>query len=297
MIWLILYTLFKWGEDFPFYLLYGIIMALVGDKMKRKKVYSKKRKVIDTIILVVAICVFCYAGYQLFLIYKANFDEKQETDKIRELVKVPENELDTFRVDFNELQKINEDVVAWIVVEDTDISYPVVQAKDNTYYLDHTFEKKSNYAGSIFMDYSASRDFSDLNTFIYGHNVYHGTMFAELSNYMDKAFFDKHPYVYLYTPTKNYKLQVFSAYIDTAESNSYRMGFVDESDFANYLALVKGKSKYDSGVEVSPQDHIITLYTCSYESGDNPTNTEASEIDDRYYIHTKMIQDLDESNK
>ncbi len=270
---------------------------MVGDEMKRKKEYSKKRKVVDSIILVVAVCVFCYAAYQLFLIYKANFDEKQETDKIREIVKVPDTKLDEFRVDFDELKKINENVVGWIVVEDTEISYPIVQGSDNVYYLDHTFEKKSNYAGSIFMDYTAAKDFSDLNTFIYGHNVYHGTMFAELSNYMEKDFFEKHPYIYLYTPEGNYKLQVFSAYIDKDTSNSYRMDYVDENDYLNYLNLVKSKSKYDTQIEVGPQDRTITLYTCSYESGDNPTNTDPELIDDRYYVHAKLIKDLDENNK
>lgn len=264
-------------------------------KTKKKKPYSKKRKIIDTIILVVAICVFCYAGYHLFEIYKANYDEKQETERLRELADVPKNEedLDAFRVDFDKLLAVNPDVVGWIVVKDTEISYPIVKGVDNDYYLTHTFEKKSNYAGAIFMDYTASSDFSDLNTFIYGHNVYHGTMFAELANYMDASFFEKHPYVYLYTPQANYKLQVFSAYVDGADSSSYRMGFASMDDFQSYLNEVISKSRYTSGVEVSSNDRIVTLYTCSYENGQNPTNSEAQYIDERYYIHAKIIKELD----
>lgn len=267
------------------------------NKNKTKKVYkprSKFRKIIDTIILIVAICVFCYAGYNLYEIYKANHEEKQETERLRELADVPENEqdLDAFSVDFAKLQAINPDVVGWIVVKDTEISYPVVKGTDNDYYLTHTFEKKNNYAGSIFMDYTASSDFSDMNTFIYGHNVYHGTMFAELANYMDKQFFTDHPYVYLYTPQGNYKLQVFSAYIDKADSTSYRMGFVSVDDFTNYLNEVISKSAYSSGVEVSGNDRIVTLYTCSYENGQNPTNSEAEYIDERYYIHAKIVKEL-----
>ena len=259
---------------------------------KTKKEYTKKRKIIDMIIIVVAVIVFCYAAFNLFKIYKANYDEKQETNKIREIVKVPKENLEAFSVDFTKLQKINADIVGWIIVEDTSISYPIVQGKDNDYYLTHTFEKKQNYAGSIFMDYTASSDFSDMNTFIYGHNVYHGTMFAELSNYMDQDFFNKHPNIFLYTPDGNYKLQVFSAYIDGSSSSSYRMGYTSESDYLNYLNEVKAKSKYDSGVSVQASDKTITLYTCSYENGENPSNTDAEYIDDRYYIHAKLVKEL-----
>lgn len=258
----------------------------------RKKV--KIRKIMDTVILIVAVCVFFYAGFNLFEIYKSNHEEKKETEQLRQLAEIPDNEkeLDRFQIDFSKLQSINPEVVGWIVVKDTEISYPIVKGSDNEYYLTHTFEKKSNYAGAIFMDHTASSDFSDMNTFIYGHNVYHGTMFAELSNYTKKDFFKKHPYIYLYTPQGNYKLQVFSAYIDGAVSSSYRMGFVSGDDFSAYLNDVIAKSIISSGVEVNANDRIVTLYTCSYENGQNPTNSEAEYIDERYYIHAKIIKEL-----
>ncbi|NBK96984.1 MAG: class B sortase [Erysipelotrichia bacterium] len=277
-----------------------MITRIVGDKMakekqgKKAKKNSQFRKIIDTVIFVVAVCVFCYAGFNLYKIYQANHEEKKETEHLRKLADVPSNEkgLENFSVDFDKLKKLNQDIVAWIVVKDTEISYPVVQGSDNDYYLTHTFEKKNNYAGAIFMDYTASPDFSDQNTFIYGHNVYHGTMFAELANYMDQAFFNAHPYIYLYTPQGNYKLQVFSAYVDKADSTSYRMGFASEQEFQNYLNEVNAKSKYASGVEVSSVDRIVTLYTCSYENGQNPTNSDAEYIDERYYIHAKIVKEL-----
>lgn len=258
---------------------------------------KKTRKWIERIILVVAVCVFCYAATQLFMIFSANHEEKKEVDEVRTIVKFPEKpaekELDEFRVDFNELQKINPEIIGWIVVKDTDISYPVVKGKDNDYYLTHTFEKSSNYAGAIFMDYRADGALNDMNTFIYGHNLYHGTMFAELSNYMNKDFFDAHPYVYMYTPQGNYKLQVFSAYIDDKVSDSYQMQFASLEQFGQYLQRVIQKSKYQTNVQVTPNDKTVTLYTCSYESGSNPENTEVKYIDDRYYIHAKVVKDLD----
>lgn len=255
---------------------------------------KKFRKITEKIVLFIAVIVFCYAAFNLFTIYKANFNEKKETEKLRDLAKVPkkEKDLDAFKVDFEKLKSINPNVVGWIVVKDTAISYPIVQGKDNEYYLTHTFEKKENYAGSIFMDASASSDFSDMNTFIYGHNVYHGTMFAELQNYMKESFFNEHPFIYLYTPNGNFKLQVFSAYVAKADDlQSYRMAYNSIDDFSTYLNTVSAKSKYTTNVGVTGTDKIITLYTCSYENGQTP-GSDSTYIEDRYYIHAKMIQEL-----
>lgn len=253
-----------------------------------------KRKYIDKFILIVAICVFIYAAINLFQIFKANHDEKRETDKVRDIINAPteEKELDNFSVNFDELKAINPEVVAWVVVKDTSISYPIVKGQNNEYYLNHTFEKKENYAGSIFMDHTASPDFSDLNTFIYGHNVYHGTMFAELSNYVNESFFNKHPYVYLYTPTGNYKLRVVSAYVADAQSDSYRMSFSSTQDYQNYLNTILAKSRYDSKAVMSAEDRMVTLYTCSYENGETPENTDSEYINDRYFVHCKIIKEL-----
>lgn len=263
-------------------------------KRKEKKPTSPMRKWIDRIILVIAVCVFFYAGFNLFTIYKANHDESKEIDYLRELVEAPttEKELEEFKVDFDKLKEVNKAVVGWIVVEDTDISYPVVKGSDNEYYLDHTFSNYTNYAGAIFMDYRNQADLSDLNTFVYGHNVHHGTMFAELSNYMDSNFFNTHPYVYYYTPDANYKLQVFSAYVEKADSSSHRLSFAGSEDYQDYINHVKGLSRYDSGVSMTASNHMLTLYTCSYENGRNPSNTDAQYIDERYFIHCKIIEAL-----
>lgn len=263
--------------------------------MKNDKVKKKRgRKPLDLLILIIAISVFCFSAFKLSEIYFANYKEKEETNELRNIAKIPsvEVELDKFSVDFDELKAINPDIIGWIVVKNTDISYPIVQGKDNDYYLTHTYQKKENYAGSIFMDYRATKDFSDRNSFIYGHNLYHGTMFAELENYMEKKFLDAHPYVYLYTPQGDYKLQVFSAYTALDTSDSYRMQFSNDEEYLQYINLVKSKSRYPTNVDMSINDRMISLYTCSYEDGRNPENTEREYLDDRYYIHAKVIKEL-----
>ena len=86
-------------------------------------------------------------------------------------------------VDFDGLQAINEDIIAWLRVGALDLSYPVTQAEDNDYYLHRTFRREDNFAGCIFLDYLNEPDFSDQNSIIYGHNMKNGSMFGTLSHF------------------------------------------------------------------------------------------------------------------
>ena len=75
------------------------------------------------------------------------------------------------------LKKDYPDLVAWIEIPGTPLSLPVVQGKDNDYYLNHDIEKSRNALGVPFMDYRNKADFSDQNTIIYGHRVKNGKVF------------------------------------------------------------------------------------------------------------------------
>ena len=101
------------------------------------------KKVIEKIILIIAMLVFCYSGYNLFLIFSDNAEEIIEIDDIRNNIEVPKDsadaeELEKWKPDFNYLLGINSDIVGYIIVDDTHISYPIVKGSDNDYYLDHT---------------------------------------------------------------------------------------------------------------------------------------------------------------
>ena len=154
-----------------------------------KKPMSKTKKIIYDILFVIALAVFLFSAYKLISIYYLNYQEGKEKDAVQEVAKVPKNpEKEDFTIDWKALKEKNPEVVGWILIPDTDISYPIVQGSDNSYYLNHTFEKKENYAGAIFMDAGADASFQDRNTIIYGHNVKHGTMFAELEKFKEQAF-------------------------------------------------------------------------------------------------------------
>lgn len=235
------------------------------------------KKLVSNIFFIICLCVFIYSGYSLFQIYSQNHEEKQEYIHLQEVAGISENEDDS--INFDKLKAINEDVVAWIRIPDTHISYPVVKGKDNSFYLNHTYTKAENYAGAVFVDAGASDDFMDRNTLIYGHNVKHGTMFAELENFKDASFYEQHPIIYIDTEDKKYHASVISMYQTESGSDSYQTSFSSEEAFQEYVTYIKEQAMYPRDLEVN--GNLITLSTCSYERNGQP-----SEL--RYVVHAVL---------
>ena len=98
-------------------------------------------------------------------------------------------------VDLPALQAVNPDVLGWIAIPDTELSYPLLQAEDNEYYLNTTWDLQQNQAGAIFLDYTSQPDLSGFHTIVYGHRWNDDSMFGSLKYYADKSYRDEHPYV------------------------------------------------------------------------------------------------------
>lgn len=167
--------------------------------------------------------------------------------------------------DFAELEKINPDVAAWLSEDGTGIDYPVVRGEDNAYYLTHLFTGKKNKLGTIFMDYRNSRDFSDPNTVLYGHNMKDGSMFYSLTKYKKQSYYNRFPTMRLDTPDGSIQIALFAGVVVDGNYDSVRLKFSDNRDFESYVASLKGKSTFSSDVSAVPGDRIVTLCTCSYE--------------------------------
>ena len=223
-------------------------------------------KKLKIILLIIFIVLFCFSCISFYKIYRENtYQKKLKNSLIEEVVK-PEDysKESSYYINFEYLESINSDVVGWIIMEDTKINYPIVQGSDNDYYLKHTFDKKYNTIGSIYMDYRAKEDFSSYNTFIYGHNTYDGSMFADLSKYKDFNFYKDHPIFYIYTSSGNYRVKIFSFYIDDVDNGSYKVEFSDLDDYKNYIEIISSKSIYNTNVNVDyTEDKIVSLYSCS----------------------------------
>ena len=171
-------------------------------------------------------------------------------------------------VGFEALQAINPDVVAWIFIEGTNINYPVVQGADNSYYLSRLFDGSSNSAGSIFMDYRNESDLSGRNTVLYGHHMQNGSMFRQITNYKDQAFYDAHPVCLVMTPDGNYTLEFFAGYVTDMNSQAWKLEFASDEEYALWLADAISRSTFTSSVEPTAQDRVVTFSTCTYEYSD-----------------------------
>lgn len=239
---------------------------------------KKKSDVLLTIALIVAIAVFCYAAFNLYHIYTEYKKGTDEYNQIEEMA-VTERDADSaevagpnaqlkppIEVDFDKLKSVNEDVVGWIYVDALpDISYPIVKGKDNQTYLHQTYEKNYNFAGTIFVDYENSGDFSDCNTLVYGHNMKNGSMFGHLKKFReDDKLYKQDKYFWILTPERNYRYEIITAYTTGVNSDTYTLFKGPGEEFEKYLETIKAYSEIQTDdTDLTIKDRIVTLSTCT----------------------------------
>lgn len=166
-------------------------------------------------------------------------------------------------VDFAALQAVNPDVRAWLLIPETDISYPVVQGEDNEFYLHTTYDRKPNSCGSIFIDARNAEPFAETNTILYGHNMKNGSMFGTLRRYEDDAFRIAHPDIYIVTPEGQLQYRVFSAYVEAENGDAYTVDFSTLSE-AEFLRRAAGWDSGDVETETPARgSKVLTLSTCT----------------------------------
>mgnify|MGYP002620066906 CR=1 FL=1 len=172
-------------------------------------------------------------------------------------------------VDFSSLLKENKDTVGWIIVNNTNVNYPVVQANDNDYYLQHDFNKKRNSAGWVFADFRD--DFSNFNQnmVIYAHGRKDKVMFGSLTNTLQKKWYTNldNQIIQLSTIKYNTMWQIFAIYKVEAESYYITTDFSSDESFENFIQTMKDRSIYDFGVDVNKDDKLLTLSTCYNDNG------------------------------
>ena len=182
-------------------------------------------------------------------------------------------------VDLTELKKINSDTVGWINVSGTNINYPFVQTTDNSYYLTHSFYKKPNDAGWVFLDYRNNIDNLDKNNIIYAHGRVNKTMFGSLKNILNSGWLNNtNNYVVKLSTEKNNTLwQVFSVYKIPTTNDYIQVKFSSNSKFEEFANMLISRSQFDFNTTVSGEDKILTLSTCYNDS-------------EKVVLHAKLIK-------
>lgn len=252
-----------------------------------------KRKILLSPLFVLFLSVALFSGYKIVTILLEYRFGENTYQEVQQYVHIPETEQPTQEatkptapdetetttapteapiqfpeVYFDALREVNEDVVAWVYIEDTNINYPVVQGEDNRHYLSTMIDGSYNGAGSIFMDYRNQPDLSDPHTILYGHNMKNKTMFANITNYRNQEYYEAHPVGMLMTPNGNYQFEVVAAYVADVADPAWQLEFFSEEDALQWLHDAMARSGFITHAEPQLGDRILTLSTCSYEFDD-----------------------------
>lgn len=240
------------------------------------------KRVLKIFIVIICLGVFVFSGLQIYNILNSrkvaknhykSYDEfvvknTQATEKQVENSKKEKKVECNIDVDFEKLVLKYPDAVGWIYFEGTGINYPVVQAKDNAYYLARFPDGTANSSGSIFADYRNASPEVDENYIIYGHNMKNDTMFGLLNEYKNQSFYNEHPYFYFLTPDKTYKVDVVAGCDVETNSQVYKIDF-DDGELAGLMDYVAQKTAFVPKKSYKKGDRIITLSTCSNVSDES----------------------------
>ena len=242
---------------------------------------SKTRKIILIAVCAILFVVLAFSGYKLYSIvheYKvaermynqlgSQFVSERDAAKVTSAPATEEYidpEVSPIDVDFNALLTQCEDIRGWIYSPNTMINYPIAQAEDNSFYSHRFLDGTWNSSGTLFVDCLCTKDFSNHNNVVYGHHMNDGSMFASLCNYKNVDYYTEHPVMYLSTPDSNYRIEIFAGYITPYDSDTYAISFADDNEFLAYVEKMRSQSDFETDVEITPNDKLITLTTCTYE--------------------------------
>lgn len=241
---------------------------------RRKK--KKQSKALYYVILLVLLGILVFSAVKIISYFKQQADaedaqqdmqdnyitagdSQNEGDTSDEETPKKEPDPDTITVDFDSMCADYPDVVGYIYSANTNIKYPIQHGKGNDYYLVNDVNGNTNNNGSIFVEQLNSGSFSDGNTIIYGHNMKTGLMFANLTLYKDKSYYSSHPYLYIYTPSQNYRVDLFAGFVCEHDDEVYATSLSQSQ-----LEAMAAKSTFTSNIG-TPTGKTVTLSTCSYE--------------------------------
>ena len=241
------------------------------NNIENNDVNGNKKKSIKLIVLFLIIFALLFAGvYFGMAIWQKNAQTPDDLSNVtvtQSAEKTVENP-----IDFAKLQKQNDEIYAYIKIDDTKVDCPIVQSgSDDAFYLRHKAEDKSwSASGAIYTEVANSKDFDDFVTVIYGHNGYSDTFFTTLHYFEKEEFFNSHPYFYIYTPDgREIVYHIYSAATVKDTDDVYLTGFENDEAYQSYLDMTKRIAIYDTGVEVTTADSVVTLSTCTSASDEH----------------------------
>ena len=250
--------------------------------MKKKKL----KQFILYLLLIISLIIFIYSIINIALWYIDVRKNNEVINEINKIIQVPDNidfeeqidikedektgdywdymKTNFIDVNLSKLKTINEDTAGWIQVPNTFVNYPFVQANDNEYYLNHSFNKKKNNAGWLFMDYRNTKDLNNKNLIIYGHNRKDKTMFGTLKQLTNQNWFNNksNNIIKISMESGNSNWQIFSVYIIETTNDYIKTSFQSDNEYQEFIDMIKNRSIVSFDTNVTISDKILTLSTC-----------------------------------
>lgn len=242
----------------------------------------KKKNAILITVIIILVLLMLGTGLFIVLSHIQNSDTKDEYNKlassyasdvsVQPTTEIVAPSIDEKKaenpIDFAGLIYQNVDIYSWIYIPGTNINYPVVQSgMDDNFYLNRDVYGNSKFAGAIYSQSCNAKNYMDRVTVLYGHNMADGSMFADLHKFADKSFFDKHEYMYVYTPDRKLTYRIVSAhsYDDRHIMNSF--DFKKDDIFKSYLDTILNPhavmQNVREGINLDTESKILTLSTCT----------------------------------
>ena len=241
-------------------------------KNKRaKKNKSIKRKIIS---LISIICTIVFIGAAIYFVNDLIISQrdKGKIKEVQEYMKTDEKNYNEQVEKLKQMQESNNNLKCWIKIDDTKINYPILQADDNDYYLNHDYENNKNKYGSIFLKKECDVNNPNSNLMIYGHHMKDGEMFTGIMQYEKQSFWENHKTIYLTTDSEVREYQIIAAFKSRVfyknEKNVFRfynyLNFANKEKYDEYINNVKKIQLYDTGITASYGEQLMTLITCEY---------------------------------
>lgn len=230
---------------------------------------TSKRFLLIVLALIFLIAGMAYLGYYLYGLYTAEREDEKLSSITSAESKPNESKADN-PIDFEKLQKQNDEIYAWLKVSGTEVDYPIVQSgTDDDFYLRHSAYDKSWLAsGAVFTQSHNTKTFDDRITVIYGHNGYSESMFTSLHKFEKKDFFDQNTYFYIYMPQRKLTYQIISAF---KYDNRHIMNSFDFQDIAvltEFQSMLQNPDsslknvRSDLKTDIDQNSKIVILSTC-----------------------------------
>ena len=229
---------------------------------------------ISTIAISLLLILMLFGSYALYDVYKV-YDQAKLDDDIATLR--PQTKGTSFNL--SDVQKLNKDIAGWIIVDDTNIDYPILHGKDNSEYLSINYKGEYAAAGSVFLDYRNDK-FTNDYSIIYAHNMNANLMFGEIKNYKDEVFFKHHLTGRLYTDEGVYKLEILSyAMVSAYDNLVYGLSSYKNGRNFEIAKHIESNTIHDNNISDVKDEKLLLLSTC-----------DASGVNERSILLAKLTK-------